>query len=48
MQNNAINKPYIVLQGYPNLWNEDRIQEFILIIEFLKSQGCDFILPSEM
>lgn len=42
----ASEKSYIVLQGHPNQWGKERIQELIKIIEFLKEEGCEFVLPS--
>lgn len=44
----AVEKPYIVLQGHPNQWDEQRIKEFVQIIEFLQKEGCEFVLPSQM
>ena len=40
-------KPCLVLQGHPNSWNDERWNEFVKIIEFLKSRGCVFMTPSE-
>lgn len=37
-----------VLQGHPMAWGKDgRWENFVAIIEFLKSQNCEFMTPSE-
>ncbi len=40
---------YMVIQGHPNFWdpNSPYLPELKRIIEFLKNQGCDFVLPYE-
>jgi peptidoglycan/xylan/chitin deacetylase (PgdA/CDA1 family) len=43
----AKNKTCLALQGHPNAWDEKRWAGFVKIIEFLKSQGCVFMTPSE-
>lgn len=40
-------RPYFVLQGHPMHWDEQRWEQFAQIVEFLKSQGCPFMTPSE-
>ncbi len=40
-------KKCLALQGHPNAWDEKRWQGFVQIVEFLKSQGCAFMTPSE-
>lgn len=44
----AEGRPFIVLQGHPNQWDEARIREFARILDFLEEKGCEFILPSEV
>lgn len=36
---------YMVLQGHPNVWNENHLNEFKKIIDFLIAENCEFILP---
>lgn len=36
---------YMVLQGHPNVWNENHLDEFKKIVEFLIAEDCEFILP---
>jgi len=43
----AFNKPYLALQGHPNSWDEARWDNFVQIINFLKSKACVFVTPSE-
>ena len=43
----ARNEKCLALQGHPNSWNEERWENFVKIIEFLKRQGCVFMTPSE-
>lgn len=38
---------YMVLQGHPNQWDTARLDEFKSIINFLLSEGCEFVLPYE-
>lgn len=40
-------RPYFVLQGHPMQWDEQRWEQFVQIVEFLKSQGCAFMTPAE-
>ena len=38
----------LVLQGHPMAWStEERWNNFVAIIEFLKSKNCEFMTPSE-
>ena len=38
----------LVLQGHPMAWGKnERWENFVAIIEFLKSQNCEFMTPSE-
>lgn len=41
-------KDYIVLQCHPNNWDKIKLEEFKSIIRFLKNEGCEFILPSQL
>jgi peptidoglycan/xylan/chitin deacetylase (PgdA/CDA1 family) len=43
----AKDKACLALQGHPNSWDEKRWEGFVKIIEYLKSQGCVFMTPSE-
>ena len=43
----AFEKPYLALQGHPNSWDEERWDNFVQIIDYLKSKGCVFVTPSE-
>ena len=36
---------YMVLQGHPNVWDNSDLIEFQNIIDFLISEGCEFVLP---
>ena len=38
---------YMVMQGHPNGWGEEKIAELEKIIDFLLSEGCEFVLPGE-
>jgi peptidoglycan/xylan/chitin deacetylase (PgdA/CDA1 family) len=40
-------RKYFVLQGHPNKWDDQRWDEFVKIIEFLKVRGCPFMTPTE-
>jgi peptidoglycan/xylan/chitin deacetylase (PgdA/CDA1 family) len=40
-------KPCLALQGHPHSWDEERWDAFIEIIDYLTSQGCVFMTPSE-
>lgn len=43
----ARNEKCLALQGHPNSWDEERWENFVNIIEYLRSQGCVFMTPSE-
>ena len=43
----ARNEKCLALQGHPNSWNDERWDNFVKIIEYLKAQGCVFMMPSE-
>lgn len=38
---------YLALQGHPNMWSEKDFEEFILIIDLLKSDKAIFCKPSQ-
>ena len=38
---------YIILQGHPNLWTPEKMEQFKKIIDFLISEGCEFVTPYE-
>ena len=38
---------YMILQGHPNKWTPEKLEQFNKIIEFLISEGCEFVLPYE-
>jgi len=38
---------YIILQAHPNNWTPEKLEEFSKIIDFLLSEGCEFVLPGE-
>jgi hypothetical protein len=38
---------YITLQGHPNQWTPDKLEQFKKIIDLLISEGCEFVLPIE-
>jgi peptidoglycan/xylan/chitin deacetylase (PgdA/CDA1 family) len=38
---------YMVLQGHPNQWTPEKMEQFQKIIDFLISEGCVFKLPYE-
>ena len=38
---------YMVLQGHPNMWTAEKLEQFSRIIDFLISEGCEFVLPYE-
>jgi peptidoglycan/xylan/chitin deacetylase (PgdA/CDA1 family) len=38
---------YMILQGHPNKWSAEKIDQFKQIVDFLLSQGCEFVLPYE-
>jgi peptidoglycan/xylan/chitin deacetylase (PgdA/CDA1 family) len=37
----------LALQGHPRSWDDERWENFVRIIEYLKSQGCVFMTPSQ-
>ncbi len=39
---------YMILQGHPNHWAADKINQFEKIIDFLISENCEFVLPIEL
>ncbi len=39
--------PCVTLQGHSNQWEEKEWENFVRIVEFLKSKGCVFMTPSE-
>lgn len=41
------NENCLALQGHPNSWDDKRWNNFVKIIQYLKSQGCVFMTPSE-
>jgi peptidoglycan/xylan/chitin deacetylase (PgdA/CDA1 family) len=38
---------YMILQGHPNKWTAEKLEQFNKIIDFLISEGCEFVLPYE-
>lgn len=38
---------YITLQGHPNQWTPDKLEQFKKIIGLLIADGCEFVLPYE-
>lgn len=38
---------YMILQGHPNSWTDNKINEFAQIIDFLIAEGCEFVNPYE-
>ena len=40
-------KPYLHLQGHPDKWDDAKWDEFLKIINYLKSKHCVFMTPSE-
>jgi peptidoglycan/xylan/chitin deacetylase (PgdA/CDA1 family) len=40
-------KKCLTLQGHPKSWNQERWDNFVRIIDYLKSKGCVFMTPSE-
>jgi len=38
---------YITLQGHPNQWTPDKLEQFKKIVDLLISDGCEFVLPFE-
>lgn len=46
-QYNSVYTDYMVLQGHPNLWTAEQLNQFDQIIAFLRAEGCRFVLPFE-
>jgi peptidoglycan/xylan/chitin deacetylase (PgdA/CDA1 family) len=40
-------KKCLALQGHPKSWDDERWENFVKIIDYLKSKGCVFMTPSE-
>jgi len=40
-------KPYLALQGHPNAWTDERWENFVKIVRYLKDKGCTFMTPSQ-
>ncbi len=40
-------KPYLALQGHPNAWTDERWENFVKIVGYLKDKGCTFMTPSQ-
>ena len=40
-------KKCLAIQGHPNSWDDQRWEEFVKIIDYLKSKGCVFMTPSQ-
>lgn len=38
-------KNYMIFQGHPNGWDDNKLNEFKKIINYLKKDSCEFILP---
>ena len=38
---------YIILQGHPGQWIPEKLEQFKKIIDFLISEGCEFVKPYE-
>jgi peptidoglycan/xylan/chitin deacetylase (PgdA/CDA1 family) len=36
---------YMILQGHPNMWTPEKLEQFTKVIDFLISEGCEFVLP---
>ena len=43
----AATRDYLVLQGHPWAWSDERFANFVKIIDFLVAQGVTFTTPSE-
>ncbi|HEY8966618.1 MAG TPA: DUF2334 domain-containing protein, partial [Candidatus Methylacidiphilales bacterium] len=43
----APSHPYLMIQGHPDQWTDDRFVEFVKIVDFLQSKGVRFVTPSE-
>lgn len=44
----APGRDYLVIQGHPNRWDDERFAEFERIIDFLVSQGARFVGAAEL
>lgn len=40
--------PILILQGHPNSWDEADFAGFVRIIDFLDTQGCRYVLPTDL
>jgi peptidoglycan/xylan/chitin deacetylase (PgdA/CDA1 family) len=40
-----IYKDYMIIQGHPNSWNDERFEQFKRVIDFLKLKKVEFVLP---
>jgi peptidoglycan/xylan/chitin deacetylase (PgdA/CDA1 family) len=38
---------YMILQGHPGQWTTEKLDQFKKIIDFLISEGCEFVTPHE-
>ena len=38
---------YMILQAHPNGWDSKKMEEFENILDFLISEGCEFVQPFE-
>ena len=38
-------KNYMILQGHPNAWTPEKIEQIKLIVDFLIAEGCEFETP---
>ncbi|OGV81515.1 MAG: hypothetical protein A3K19_17240 [Lentisphaerae bacterium RIFOXYB12_FULL_65_16] len=43
----ADKKAYICMQGHANQWDDQRFEQFTMIVKYLKEQGCIFMTPTE-
>jgi hypothetical protein len=46
-QNKDKFKDYFVLQGHPNGWTPEKLEQFKLVVDFLIAEGCEFVTPYE-
>jgi len=46
-EHSGAQQPFLVLQGHPPNWTEQRWQGFYQIVEFLRAQHCVFMTPTE-
>jgi len=42
-----LKRKYFVLQSHPAAWGDDRFEEFVKIVEFLKTRGVKFMTPDQ-